>query len=92
MHPPTGGRAAPSVSAAPTQTPSAQSWGRGLTHRESACVFSSISISCEKRRLSVTQCDCVDVHTVNRSASQFLTKADSLKCLCLCSRVYQNGT
>ena len=27
----------------------------------------------------MTQCDCVDVHTVNRSASQFLTKADSLK-------------
>ena len=29
MHPPTGGRAAPSLSAAPTQTPSAPSWGRG---------------------------------------------------------------
>ena len=35
-HLPTGGRAAPSVSAAPTLTPSAQPWGRGLMHRESA--------------------------------------------------------
>ena len=37
MHPPKGGRAAPSLSAVPTSMPSALQWGCGPMHRESAC-------------------------------------------------------